>query len=197
METNSEILAKKLTYTRAYRSTRLEVTHWVINHPETLPELLNYCLKNKDEISYRAAWVLEFVCLERLDLLIPYLEQFFNILPKIERDQAIRPFSKMCMIFATHYYKKKDVVIIKALNNTYKNTMLECCLDWLITDQKVAAEAYAMETLYLLGTEIDWIHSELKIIIEQHINTKTAAYKARGKITIDKIKKYQLKNLKA
>ncbi|MFT5249673.1 MAG: hypothetical protein ACI93P_001400 [bacterium] len=55
METNSEILAKKLTYTRAYRSTRLEVTHWVINHPETLPELLNYCLKNKDEISYRAA----------------------------------------------------------------------------------------------------------------------------------------------
>lgn len=75
--------------------------------------------------------------------------------------------------------------------------MLECCLDWLITDQKVAAEAYAMETLHLLGTEIDWIHSELNIIIEQHINTKTAAYKARGKITIDKIKKYQLKNLKA
>ncbi|MFT4802278.1 MAG: hypothetical protein ACI93N_002056 [Flavobacteriaceae bacterium] len=35
------------------------------------------------------------------------------------------------------------------------------------------------------------------MIIEQHINTKTAAYKARGKITIDKIKKYQLKNLKA
>jgi len=197
METNSEILAKKLTYTKAYRSTRLEAAHWVISHPATLPELLNYCLKNKDEISYRAAWVLEFVCLKRVDLLIPHLEQFFNILPKIERDQAIRPFSKMCMIFATHYYKKKDTAIIKALNNTYKNTMIEGCFDWLISDQKVAADAYAMETLYLLGTEIDWIHSELKIIIEQYINTKTAAYKARGKITIDKIKKYRLKNLKA
>jgi len=197
METNSEILAKKLTYTKAYRSTRLEAAHWVISHPATLPELLNYCLKNKDEISYRAAWVLEFVCLKRVDLLIPHLEQFFNILPKIERDQAIRPFSKMCMIFATHYYKKKDTAIIKALNNTYKNTMIEGCFDWLISDQKVAAEAYAMKTLYLLGTEIDWIHSELKIIIEQYINTKTAAYKARGKITIDKIKKYRLKNLKA
>lgn len=55
MKTNSEILAKKLTYTSAYRSTRLEVAHWVINHPETLPELLNYCLKNKEEVSYRAA----------------------------------------------------------------------------------------------------------------------------------------------
>ena len=54
-----------------------------------------------------------------------------------------------------------------------------------------------METLYLLGIEIDWIHSELKIIIEQHINTKTASYKARGIITINKIKKYRLKNLKA
>ena len=75
--------------------------------------------------------------------------------------------------------------------------MLACCFDWLITNQKVAAEAYAMETLYLLGTEIDWIHSELVIIIEQHINTKTAAYKARGRITIEKIKKYRLKNLKA
>ena len=197
METNSEILAKKLTYTRAYRSTRLEVAHWVINHPETLPELLNYCLKNKDEISYRAAWVLEFVCLESLDLLIPHFEQFFDILPKIERDQAVRPFSKMCMVMANHYYKKKDASVIKALNTTYKNTMLECCFDWLITNQKVAAEAYAMQALYLLGTEIDWIHSELIIIIEQHINSKTAAYKSRGKITIDQIKKYRLKNLKA
>ena len=197
MDTNSEILAKKLTYTRAYRSTRLEVAHWVINNPETLPELLNYCLKKKDEISYRAAWVLEFVCLERLDLLVPHLEQFFDILPEIERDQAVRPFSKMCMVMASHYYKKKDAFVIKALNNTYKNIMLACCFDWLITNQKVAAEAYAMETLYLLGTEIDWIHSELVIIIEQHINTKTAAYKARGRITIEKIKKYRLKNLKA
>lgn len=197
MEINSEILAKKLTYTRAYRSTRLEVAYWVINNPETIPELLNYCLKSKDEISYRAAWVLEFVCLERLDLLIPHFEQFFDILPKIERDQAVRPFSKMCMVIATHYYKKKDASVIKALNNTYKNTILECCFDWLITNQKVAAEAYAMQTLYLLGTEIDWIHLELIIIIEQHINTKTAAYKSRGKITIDQIKKYRLKNLKA
>ena len=101
------MLEKKLTYTSAYRINRLEVAHQVINHPETLPELLNYCLKNKEEVSYRAAGY------------------------------------------------------------------------W---------------SLYVQN---GWIYSELKIIIEQHINTKTTAYKARGKITINKIKKYRLKNLKA
>ena len=197
METDSEILAKKLDFPRAYRSTRLEVANWVLDHPTTFPDLLGYCFNTQLSFSHKAAWILELVCIENLALLLPYLDEFFSKIPKIKKDQAIRPFSKICMMLATAYYKKKDPQVIHFLKPSYKTTMTEYCFDWLITDQKVAAEAYSMNALYLLGTEIDWIHSELKIILEQNINSKTAAYKSRGKITLKEIEKYRLKTLKA
>ena len=69
--------------------------------------------------------------------------------------------------------------------------MTECCFDWLITNQKVACQAYSMDALYLLGTEKEWIHPELKITLEQNISSQSAAYKARGRITLEKIKKHK------
>lgn len=196
METNSKILANKLDFPRAHRSTRLEVAHWVLDRPETFPDLLGYCFNSKLSFSHKAAWILELVCIENLTLLLPYLDDFFNNIPSIKKDQAIRPFCKICMILATAFYKKKDPQVIQYLKESHKTAMTEYCFDCLITNQKVAAEAYSMNALYLLGTEIDWIHSELKIILEQNMSIKSAAYQARGKITLMEIKKYRLKTLK-
>ena len=65
--------------------------------------------------------------------------------------------------------------------------MAECCFDWLISDQKVACQVRAMTSLYYLGTEFNWIHPELKTIIEQNIHQGSAGYKARGKKIIQLI----------
>lgn len=197
MNTNSEILAKKLDFPRAHRSTRLAIAHWVLGRPETFPELLGYCFKTKLSFSHKAAWILELVCIENITLLLPYLDVFFNNIPTVKKDQAVRPFSKICMILATAYFKKKNPQVIQALKESHKTAMTEYCFDCLITDQKVAAEAYSMTALFLLGTEIDWIHPELITIIEQNMNSKTAAYQSRGKITLKEIEKYRLKNLMA
>ena len=192
---NSKILAKKLDFPRALRSTRLEIAHWVLDNPTTFPDLLNYCFDTKLSISHKAAWILELVCIENLALLLPHLDSFFKNIPKIKKDQAVRPFSKICMILVTSYYKKKDEQVKRFLKPSFKTAMTEYCFDWMITDQKVATEAYSMEALYLLGTEIDWIHPELKIIIEQNMNSKTAAYCARGRITLEKILKFNKSKL--
>jgi len=186
---NSEILIEKLNFPRAYRKTRLEIAQWVIEHPETFVELLNICFYSNGKISYKAAWILEFVCDEKLEMLFPYLGVFFENISKPHKDQAVRPFSKICLMLAKKYYTKKDVGLINKLKPTYKQTMIECCFDWLITNQKVACKAYSMDALFLLGTEIDWIHPELKIILEQNISTQSPAYRARGRITLEKIKK--------
>jgi len=74
--------------------------------------------------------------------------------------------------------------------------MTTCCFDWLITEQKVACQAYSMDALYLLGTEIDWIHPELEITLEQNIHHRSAAYKARGRITLEKIRKVRKTQIK-
>ena len=189
----SEELYKKLSYTRAYRQTRLDVAQWVMDHPETFTELLHYCFQKDNEISYRATWILEFVCLADFKYLLPHLDVFFEKLPSIYKDQAVRPLAKICEKLMVAYYKKKDPEIINAIQLKHKEIITECCFDWLITDQKVACKVYSMLALYFLGTEIDWIHPELKIIIEEQIHEGSAAYKSRGKYTLEQIKKFNNK----
>ena len=193
---NPEILIKKLEFPRAYREVRLDIANWVIDNPETFPQLLEICFKADDKTSYKAAWVLEFVCSEKLELLLPHLDLFFENVPKVHKDQAVRPLSKICLMLAKQYYHMKDEMVVNTLKPKHKEAMTDCCFDWLITKQKVATEAYAMDSLYFLGTETNWIHPELKVIIEQNTPSKSAAYCARGRITLEKIKKYRLKTPK-
>ena len=161
----------------------------MILNPELFPELLNYCFKVDDDISYKAAWVLEMVCEEKLPLLIPHFKMFFKNLPKVSKDQALRPLSKICLFLTERHYKKRDFL----LDIKHKEAITECCFDWLISKQKVATEAYAMRSLYYLGTEFDWIHPELKIIIQKNIPDRTGAYQARGRMTLKSIEKYHSK----
>lgn len=190
----TESLFEKLNYAKAYRQTRLDAANWVLARPQTIRELLEYCFKTEDPISYKAAWILEFVCLEKLELLYEHLDYFFENLPIIYRDQALRPMAKICKMIATAYYIKKDQVLLKLLKPNHMETMTACCFDWLITDQRVACEAFAMDALYYLGTEIDWIHPELKTIIEANIHEKSAGYKSHGKKILTQITKFRYIN---
>ena len=89
------------------------------------------------------------------------------------------------------YYKNKDSEIASVLKQTYKETIMTCCFAWLIINQKVACEVYAMSALYDLGTEINWIHPELKTIIEANIHQKSPAYNARVKHILEQITKFK------
>jgi len=185
----SELLESKLFTLTAHKKSRLEVSNWVIENPKHFKELLNYCFKIDEEISYKAAWVLEMVCEEKLPLLIPHFNIFFKNLSIVTKDQALRPLSKICLFLTESHYKKRDFL----LDKKYKEAITECCFDWLISNQKVATEAYAMRSLYFLGTEFEWIHPELEVIIKQKIPDKTGAYKARGRMTLEKICEFQNK----
>jgi len=46
-----------------------------------------------------------------------------------------------------------------------------------------------MEMLYLFGKNENWIHEELKLIIQQNILNESAAYQARGKKILNWINK--------
>ena len=189
----SETLIEKLNYTNARRDSRSHLAKWVLGKPEVFPELINLCFQTNSNVSYKAAWILEFLCLERLDLLYPHLDSYFENLPKVNKDQAVRPLAKICELLAVQCYKAKSPELSKHLKDAHKQTMIECCFDWLITQQKVACEVYAMSALYYLGTEFNWIHGELKTIIEANINQRTSAYKARGKKVLVQIARFRYK----
>lgn len=185
----TEQLYNELNYVNHSREKRLYYANLVISQPELIPELLDVLFTVDDKISCRAAWVFEFMCGEKLDAIIPHLDRFTASIHKVHLDSAVRPVAKICEYLITAYYSKNDNAIKTALNSKHKEKIVEACFDWMINDEKIAPKAYAMNTLCLLGQEIDWIHPELVMILERDYQMQSSGFKARARHILKKIKK--------
>ncbi len=169
------------------RKKRSYFANLMLDNPALLPELLTICEKVDDEISCRAFWGLEFLCKKNLNAILSYLDRLITIAPTVYQHPAVRPMAKIFECLTIAFYQKKSPDVKRSLTKTHREKITEICFDWLITDQKVAPKAYSMTSLYLLGTEFDWVHPELKITLENNYNAGSAAYKARSRMTLKKL----------
>ena len=181
-------LYKELNYVNHSREIRLHYAHLVIGHDELIAPLLEILFEVDDKISCRAAWVFEFMCGEQLEKIIPYLDLFTRNIAKVHLDSAVRPVAKVCEYLIKTYYSRNDNKIKTALTESHKEKIIEACFDWMINDGKIAPKAYAMNSLFLLGTEHDWIHPELAIILERDFQMQSSGFKARARHILKKIK---------
>lgn len=184
----TEQLYNELNYVNHSREKRLYYANLVISQPELLPKLLDILFKVDDKISCRAAWVFEFMCGENLEAIIPFLDRFTEHIHKVHFDSAVRPVAKVCEYLAKAYYSKTDNKIKHALTAKHKEHIVEACFDWMINDEKIAPKAYSMNTLYLFGNDIDWIHPELVMILEKDYQMQSSGFKARARHILKKIK---------
>ena len=160
----------------------------VSRNPSLIRPLLQVAFRNDDPISSRACWVLEFAAKENLMYLTPYLEVFTSNLNTVQFDSSIRPFAKICEYLIKAYFSRAGSEIQTRLTDEQLERIATACFDWLIGNHKVAAQAYSMTSLLLLGQKFDWIHPELKMVLEQNYAQGSAAYKARARMTLAKIK---------
>ncbi|MFC4721313.1 adenylosuccinate lyase [Geojedonia litorea] len=187
----TEQLYDKLSVMSALREQRLQNAQLIVDQPDLIPKLLDIVFLVDDEVSCRAAWVLEFVCTINLELIYPHLNRYFNELQRIHLDSAVRPVAKICELLTKAYYSKKDHSLQSILTRHHKEKIVECCFDWLINDEKIAPKAFAMTSLYLIGQDIDWIHPELEQILKRDFHQQSAGFKARAKQILNKIGKYR------
>ena len=188
IQLSTEELYKELRYVNHSREKRLYYANLVIQNTELIPNLLEILFQVDDKTSCRAAWVFEFMCGEQLEAIIPHLDTFTQHVGKIHLDPAVRPMAKVCEYLVKAYYSKKENKIKKALTAAHKEKIIEACFDWMINDEKIAPKAYAMNSLYLLGNEYDWIHPELAIILERDFQMQSSGFKARARHILKKIK---------
>ncbi|MCA0132241.1 adenylosuccinate lyase [Winogradskyella alexanderae] len=174
-------LYRELNYVNATRESRTKYANLILENPKLLQPLLEILFTVNNKISIRAAWILEFVCKQNIALILPHIGFFISNLSRLRFDSAIRPCAKIVEILIQLFYKKKAPVITEALSISNRAALVEICFDWLITDQKVAVKAYSMSSLYLLGTEFDWIQNELKLNLQRNYSSESAAFKARAK----------------
>ncbi len=184
-----EELYKELSYVNHSRENRKKYAMLVISNPDLIPKVLDILFQVNDKTSCRAAWLLEFVAREDLNSILPYLDRFTESMHTVHLDPAVRPVAKICEYLIEAYYHRDDNHTKKHLIPEHKEKIIELSFDYLITNQKVAAKAYSMSTLYLLGRDYDWIHPELVMILERDFNSGTAAFKARARHLLKKLKK--------
>ena len=185
----TEQLYNELNYVNHSREKRLFYSHLMRDNPELVPKLLEILFRVDDKISPRAAWVFEFMCKDNIDTIIPYLDTFTSNLHKVHLDSAVRPVAKICEFLANAYTSKLYNNIKVALTEQHKERIIETCFDYMINDEKVAAKAYGMTTLFLFGKGYDWVYPELKLILERDFQSQSAAFKARARHILKKLKK--------
>jgi len=173
----------------ALRSNRLRVTNLVLKNPDLIPFLVEKTFDTTNKLSIKAAWILEMICENNINLLIPHLDFFTQNLKYVKFDSAVRPVSKICNFLAKEYNAKSNNSIKEVLAKSHIDKIIETGFDWMISNHKVATKAYTMNALYIFGKKYNWVHEELKLILEQNIPKESSAYKARGKITLSLINK--------
>jgi len=177
----------------ASRINRLKTAKYVLNNPSEFERLIALTFTPTYEYHHKAAWVLEFVLEKQINWLVPHLSHFTEKIHLLKNESAIRPVAKICKWVSNEYVVKKNAVYIEAITKTHLERLVACVFDWLIDDRKVATQAYSMDTLYNLGrlktAETDWIHPALQAVIQKNMLVKSKAYKARGKIVLQKIQR--------
>ncbi|MEE9349436.1 MAG: adenylosuccinate lyase [Flavobacteriaceae bacterium] len=187
-----EQISNELEHMSALRVSRQRVANLVVQDENNFKQLLDIVFDVDNKTSIKAAWVVEFVCKDKMLWLYNHLDYFTKNMHKAHFGSVVRPLAKICELLVLQNKRTPK------LNFTlkHKQRIAETTFDWLISDHKVAVKAYSMTSLFILGKEIDWIHEELKMIIISNINDSSKAYEARGKFVLKEIEKLNLKKRK-
>lgn len=169
---------------RVYREAAADL---ILANEELMLPLVELVFDVANKLSIKAAWTLEIVCEKNLEYLLPHIDYFTKNIHLIVFESAVRPASKICNFLAITYNSKKDSIVKNTLTKSHIDNIVECAFDWMISEHKVATKAYAMNALYIFGKNYNWVHKELALILEANIPKESAAYKARGKITLQLI----------
>ena len=181
---NKVALYEALNYVDASREKRSELAKQVVSSQNLIPLIIEIIAEENGPISCKASWVLEYVAKKDLHAIVNHLNQFVLLLPNLHLESSIRPAAKICELLMKAYFgKKPHATQIEVTENQLK-CIAEAAFDWLIGNHKVAPRAHSMTILLLLGKKIDWIHPELRLILNQNYPTTSAAYKARTRMTL-------------
>ncbi len=160
---------------------------------EGLPQLTGALLQEvflQDKTdSFNASWVFDNLMRKKLVYLLPHLDVFVNGLSNLTNESGIRPMAHVCELLCEAYFKKQDATFVHNITAEHLEGIMTVCFDWFIGQHKVAAKVFAMSSLYYLGTQFDWVHPELKLILEDTITQGSIGYQNRAKKTLHKLAK--------
>lgn len=157
--------------------------------PQLTEELFNEVLLEDKIGTFNASWTFDHLMRKKLNYLLPFFENFANGLSKLQTESCIRPIAHVCEMVCEAYFKKNNPDFTQNITDDQLEKILTSCFDWLIGPMNMAPKVFAMTSLYYLGLKFDWVHPELKLVLEDSYASGTTGYKNRAKKTLDKLAK--------
>ncbi|WP_036385510.1 hypothetical protein [Muricauda sp. MAR_2010_75] len=155
--------------------------------PDLVGPLLKEILIEEKEGTYNASWTFRHLMQTKLDYLLPFLNEFTEMLGNLTSEATIRAMACVCEMVCVAYFKKKDLTFLKNCSDEQLDKIMTACFDWLISDMNMAPKVFSMTSLYYLGLKFDWVHPELRQILEDTYASGTTGYQNRAKKTLDKL----------
>lgn len=183
-----EQLITELSTRRISKSEVDRLASSIVNDPSLVPTVLKRVFEEDGTDYFNAAWVFDNAMRRNLRLLLPHVDMFISGLPSLRSESTIRPMAHVCELLTVAYFKKKDALFKKSLSDKDLEQLVTVCFDWLIGKHKVAAKVFAMTSLFYLGEKFDWVHAELKLVLEQTMANGTTGYKNRAQKTLHKLR---------
>lgn len=166
-----------------------QLVEQLIRQPSLTEALFLEVLREDKEGTFNASWTFDHLMRKKLVYLLPMMTLFTNSLSQLKCESCIRPMAHICEMVTEAYFKKKNPVFIKNIADEHLEKMLTACFDWLISPMNMAPKVFSMTSLYYLGQKFDWVHPELRVILEDSYATGTVGYQNRAKKTLDKLAK--------
>jgi len=176
---------QKIESSTCHVASRKMVSNFAMKDENYLSEMIQFAFDIDHELHVKAFWSLDLVCEKKLKQFVPYIEGFCNILPKIKDDSALRPATRIAYFLTKSNHRKNGI----SLTQEQEHNLIEALIDRLIQEEKVASKVYAMKALFVLGKKYNWVHEELKTIIEQDYSNHSAAYQAATRNLLKKLNK--------
>jgi len=157
--------------------------------PQLARILYNEVLLEDKAGTFNASWTFDHLMRKNLIYLLPFFEDFVNGLSVLKTESCIRPIAHICEMVCEAYFKKKHPEFVQNITDSQLEKIMTSCFDWLIGPMNIAPKVFSMTCLYYLGLKFDWVHPELKLVLEDSYATGTTGYKNRAKKTLDKLAK--------
>ncbi|MFC4219914.1 adenylosuccinate lyase [Flagellimonas marina] len=159
----------------------------LILQPNMVGPLLKEVLIEEKEGTYNASWTFRHLIEKKLDYLLPFFDDFTEILGKLTSESTIRAMACVCEMVCVAYFKKKDPAFQNNISDEQLERIMTACFDWLISEMNMAPKVFSMTSLYYLGQKFDWVHPELRQVLEDTYASGSTGYKNRAKKTLDKL----------
>ncbi|MBD1425300.1 hypothetical protein [Sphingobacterium arenae] len=154
---------------------------FIQKHGFTVAGLLAYSYHPDNQVSFRAAWLLEHICIKDPAIIAPIYNTFINRLAAQKHWGTIRSYTKIAML-AT---KRKTAI---PHTKEQEEIVIEQCFNWLINIScPVAVVVNCLDILYNLRKKNPWLEEELKAQIQHLLKNPTPALASRANKILKRI----------